>query len=265
MNAVLIMLNVVLWAPILIYWLYQSLYRLKPDQKIFFYNLGGTYHRTVIGRTYEKLNRTRIAQKGGKPELALQLFGIEFAFAPWPFILGYRVTSTQFEVPIHASQMYTDASRKDVPRVRMEGDATLQFRLSDNPEHLAGVFELIDQSLASIFVKEKRDLTKMTCLRDKRMSPTGEETTHEHNVQRVALIFHAVLNKPMQEAMREAATHFTFSTLASTDDIIRERDRYEKMVKALVVKDDGSVFLEAKLFSQLEIGHSQQFFPTQRY
>ncbi|HLD25902.1 MAG TPA: hypothetical protein VJC05_02585 [Candidatus Andersenbacteria bacterium] len=242
-------LVVLIGLPVLVYWLYQSLDPLKPDQKIFIFNLGGTYHKTVIGRSYERLNRDRIALKGGNPRLALQLFGMEFAFAPWPFKLGYRATSTQFEVPVHASQMYTDAKQTDVPRVRMEGDGTLQFRLSDNPEYLAGVFPLFDQSWASIIKKGNRDLTRMTCLEDKRVSISGEEVTHEHKVQQVALIFHAVLNKAMQDAMREAATHFTFSTLGSTtDDIIREREKYEKMVRALVVKDDGSVFREARLF-----------------
>jgi hypothetical protein len=246
----LLLLAVFLWLAIGLYLLYQSLYLLKPDQKIIFYNLGGTYLKTVVGSTYYVTETERIAKKGGRVETALRVFRMELVFALWPFALGYRLTSTQFEVPIHASQMYTDANHRVLPRVRMEGDATLQFRLSDNPTHLALVFPLFDQGLGSIMGKQKRDLTRRACLKDLGLSPSGEQVYHEHHVQRVALIFHSVLNKPMQEAMREAATYFTFSTSEGEQDIIRQRAAFEIKVKELVVADSGNVFREGRLFDE---------------
>jgi hypothetical protein len=236
-----------LFGGLVAYVLYQSVYILGSNQKIFFYSLGGSYLRTVVSSTYFNTERGRIQQKGGNVKVASNI-GAEIAFGLWPLVLGYRVTTTQFEVPIHASQMYTRADHKTLPRVRMEGDATLQFRLSDNPTYLGLAFPLFDQGVGSIMHKEKRDLTHQACLKDTITSSGGERIIHEHNVQRVALIFHSVLNKPMQEAMREAASYWTFSTSEGEDDIIRNRERFEKNVRSLVVADEGSVFREARLF-----------------
>jgi hypothetical protein len=245
------MLNLSIWLPVFAFWCYQSFYLVKPDQLLFFYRLGA-YHRTVVSSTYYAEQQEQIANKGNtdRVDVGANFFGIEFAFGPWPFVLGYRLTSTQFEVPVHASQMYTDPNHPTLPRIRMEGDGTFQFRLSVNPIYLGMNFPLFDQSLSSIMRKSMRDLTQMTCLRDRGVSLSGEEVSHEHRVQRVALIFHSVINKPVQEAMRVVATRFTFSTQGGERDIVQNSRSFERRVKRFVVRQPGSVFRQGHLYDE---------------
>ena len=233
--------------------IYQSLYMLRANEKIVFYRFG-QYERTVLGRSYwdeswgGDQNISNRAKVPDQDTVKLAFWKGSWAFGLWPLYLGYRVPTDQFEVPIHASMMYTDSSNTQYPRVRVEGDATLQIRLSENPVHLGIVFSLFKQDLNYYLSKSARDLTNHEVL--------IQENGVEESVKRIAARFFRVVNKPMKEAMREAATFFTFSVFPAAgdvvnNDIIRERGLFERKVRKALTEDDDTIFIQGKLLRRI--------------
>jgi hypothetical protein len=229
--------------------IYQSLYMLRANEKIVFYRFG-QYKRTVLGRSYwdeswaGDQNTSNRAKVPDSSTVRLGLWDGSWALGWWPLYLGYRVPTDQFEVPIHASMMYTDSSNPKYPRVRVEGDATLQIRLSENPVHLGIVFSLFKQDSNYYLSKSARDLTNHEVL--------IQENGVEESVKRIAKQLFRVVNKPMKEAMREAATFFTFSVfpvqgVVVYNDIIRQRGEFEKRVRDALTEEDDTIFIQGKL------------------
>lgn len=250
--------------------IYQSFYMLRANEKIVFYRFG-QYMRTVLGRSYwdeSWAGDQNISNRAKVPDsstVTLGLWGGSWAFGLWPLYLGYRVPTDQFEVPIHASMMYTDSSNRQYPRVRVEGDATLQIRLSENPVHLGIVFSLFKQDSNYYLSKSARDLTNHEVLIQE--NGVGEP------VKRIATHFFRVVNKPMKEAMREAATFFTFSVfpapaakvakdpakiriraeeeVVKDTDIIRNRGEFERKVRDALTEDNDTIFIQGKLLRRI--------------
>jgi len=254
--------------------IYQSLYMLRANEKVVFYRFG-QYMRTVLGRSYWDAswagdqNVSNRAKVPDQDTVKLAFWKGSWAFGLWPFELGYRVPTDQFEVPIHASMMYTDSSNPKYPRVRVEGDATLQIRLSENPVHLGIVFSLFKQDLNYYLSKSARDLTNHEVL--------IQENGVEESVKRIAKQLFRVVNKRMKEAMREAATFFTFSVfpaaktkvvkdtdiirireeeegeekVAKDTDIIRNRGEFERKVRKALTEDDDTIFIQGKLLRRI--------------
>lgn len=233
--------------------IYQSLYMLRANEKIVFYRFG-QYMRTVLGRSYwheSWAGDQNVSNRSKVPDpdtVKLAFWKGSWAFGLWPFNLGYRVPTDQFEVPIHASMMYTDSSNRQYPRVRVEGDATLQIRLSENPVHLGIVFSLFKQDPNYYLSKSARDLTNHEVL--------IQENGVEESVKRIATHFFRVVNKPMKEAMREAATFFTFSVFPASGvvvdtDIIRNRGEFERRVRDALTEDNDTIFIQGKLLRRI--------------
>lgn len=233
--------------------IYQSLYMLRANEKIVFYRFG-QYMRTVLGRSYwdeSWAGDQNISNRSKVPDpdtVKLAIWKGSWAFGLWPFNLGYRVPTDQFEVPIHASMMYTDSSNRQYPRVRVEGDATLQIRLSENPVHLGIVFSLFKQDSNYYLSKSARDLTNHEVL--------IQENGVAEPVKRIATHFFRVVNKPMKEAMREAATFFTFSVFPAAGvvvdtDIIRNRGEFERKVRDALTEDNDTIFIQGKLLRRI--------------
>lgn len=234
--------------------LYQSLYMIKTNEKIVFYRFGD-YSYIVLSKTYWKQEwQNSPGNKSKVPDHNTVRMGSwkgGWAFGAWPIYLGYRVPTDQFEIPIHSSQMYTDESHPEYPRVRVEGDATLQFRLSDNPIHLGLVFSMFKQDPIYYVSKAERDLTNHDVI----IQENGGQG-RRLSVKKIALRFYNVVNKPMQEAMRTAATGFTFSVspgAAGTRppvDITKERREFEKAVQHVLTEDDDTIFMQGKLLKK---------------
>lgn len=238
------------------YVIYQSLYMLRTNEKIVFYRFG-QFWCIVLGRTYwdhswsGANNAPNRAKVHDPSTVRVGFFGGGWTFGLWPFYLGYRVPTDQFEVPLYISQMYTDESNEDYPRVRVEGDATLQFRLSDNPIHLGLVFSLFKQDVVYYLSKTARDLTNHDVI----IRDDGGGVA----VKKIALLFYNVVNKPMQEAMRAAATKFTFSVspsrtaVATSRDIIKLRKEFEEEIRAVLTEDDDTIFMQGKLLKRVTL------------
>jgi len=242
---------VLIVAPLVVY---QSFYKVGTNEKIVFY-FWGSYQYTVVNDTY--WNRVWMANENNAQAKVDDHGTVKrgkwkggWAFGLWPIYLGYRVPTDQFDVPIHASQSYTSSENDDLPRVRVEIDATLQFRLSDNPIYLGMVFPLFEQNTIEDYLsKKKRDLTNSEVL----VQDNGG-TGRTHKVKRIAMLFYNVINRPMLEAIRTAATGFTFSTVpapggGAANDIVRERVAFETRVKEILAEDDDTIFRQAKLLN----------------
>lgn len=234
-------------------WVYHSFYLIGTSDKIYIYRTG-TYRYTVVNSTYLAWYNERAPQavrnKGGdvRPSI-LHRFGIDIAFGLWPLDLGYRVSTTQFEVPIHASQMYTEAGPATLPRVRIEGDATWQLRLSENPVDLGLAFKLFEYNFASVFDKRQRDLTQTTTLTDYAPSVSPEGARHHHQVKRIAFILHNTINKPTLQAMRVASPlfHFSVTQVDGMRDIMLLRREFEREVKSILVEEPDNIFRQGGL------------------
>lgn len=265
-------LDVVLLGPLVLlaaYWLYQSVYFLDQEERIVFFQFG-TYRYTVVNNTYWEWREgtpqrvQEMLRKGGR--VSRGILGLDIAVGLWPLYLGYRLPTRQYNVPIHASAMYTSAQYEDIPRVRVEGDGSLQLRLSDNPVYLAMVLPVFRNDLVAYLVKQARDLTRHTVLVDS----DSQGRQHTHDVPLIGNILHGALDEPMQEAMRTAATSFTFSTfpgekqaktaaragqiapgvIPERADIMEHRDLFEIQIKRVLVDNEDSIFRQAELLDE---------------
>ena len=249
---------------------YQSLYKIGADEKVVFY-FWGSYSHVYVNETYYELMWLANSDVSGKVDDAdsdsvrVGWWQGGLCFGLWPFYLGYKVPTDQFDVPIHASQAYTSSEEKGYPRVRIEIDATLQFRLSDNLRFLGLGFPLFRQDLDDYLLKTRRDLTNSDVI----VMENGGEAGKEHKVKRIALLFYRVINRPMLEAVRTAATAFTFSTTpsesgsagkskskskssskSSSMDIVSNRQAFEDKVMEILADGSDTIFRQARLLKK---------------
>lgn len=227
--------------------LYQSIYLIEADEKIVFYNFGRLSH-VVVNSTYMDNQRANI--NASTAVIREGTYG--FAIGWWPFYLGFRVPTTQFEIPIHVGDMYTSTQSLH-SRVRIQGDATIQIRLGENFAQLGTMFPLFKLSLATFFRKNLRNLALFTDLVDHGLNVSGGEgATHHHRLRAIAVIMHNTLNKPVLQAMRTASTGFTFSVTDETNvanDIMTHQTQFEQAVKTILVASVDGIFVQAGLLT----------------
>jgi hypothetical protein len=232
-------------------WAHHSFYVIGPAEKIYFYRMGTYSHTAVNGDYfdwYSQPAQAAVRAKGGRV-LRGEVFGLDVAFGCWPFTLGFRVPTTQFEVPVHVGGITTGAGSEDAPMVLMQGDATWQFRLSDNPVHLGMAFHLFDFNLSVVLSKSQRDLTDDDVIFD--IGSDGAE--HQHPTERIAVTFHETVDKPTQEALRHASTAFGFTTTAvpGVRHIMAERPALERAVKESLAEDEDTIFSQGQLLRRV--------------
>jgi len=239
--------------PVVVVVLYQSFYLVGADQMIVFYFLG-SYSRTVVSRTFweveeaEQPEESKVSRKGGRVSRGLLDQDIAFG-GLWPFVLGWRVPTGQFEVPVHVTDMYTGYTDDidGIYRMRMRCDPTWQVRVSPNTRRLGLVFPLFrSTSLPVIIRKANRDLTVEECLPSDQEA--GVAASHEHRLPRIARVMHATMDKPTIEAARTALAHFSWGG-GRSQDIVVNRQKFEIETKAVLVEDPDTVFVQAGLLS----------------
>lgn len=220
--------------------LYNSLYFLKPGQMIAFY-LFGTWTKTVVTATYYGENRDKIEGRPDSDRVRIGLFGWDVALGLWPFVKGFILPTTTFEIPIRAASIYTRAGQpgeETLPRIRLSGDGTLQISLHPVVKRLGTV--------VPIFYQGVKDLAEIVPLADVPPGPDGETVRGPA----VANLINGVIKKPMLQAMRTAAAQFTWGTDPEAEegdtDIVSCRDEYEWAIQRALLQV-GSVFLRAGL------------------
>ena len=213
--------------------LYNSIYVLRSDEMLAFF-LFGTWRKTIVTGSYDAANnvvsRNENVNRG--------CFGQDVAFGLWPFFKAFRLPTATFEIPISASSMYTKVGKpgfESLPRIRLRGDGTLQIGLHPNVGRLGTVLQIFHQG--------ETDLAKVVTLKDAPPGPDG----FLPKGPKVADLVNGAVKKPMLQAMRTAASQFTWGTAGEggdDTDIVNRRDEFEWAIQRSLIQP-GSIFLRA--------------------
>ncbi|TSC71945.1 MAG: hypothetical protein G01um101438_831 [Parcubacteria group bacterium Gr01-1014_38] len=206
-----------------------SLYFIEADEMIAFY-LFGTYWNTYVNGTYYELHRT-YCESTGKGKTGV--FGLDVVILLWPFWLPLRLPTSTVHILVRIGRVFTK-NVPGAPRVRLRADTTILFRLAPDVRRFVQTFRLgrAGQNLAEEV--EMPDATGKT-----------------HRESRVALGIQEEVQETVLEAVRTAASRFTWG--GGEDEIVHDKTALEDDVLR-VLSEGESIFVQSGMLQRIEKG-----------